>query len=45
MWVQSLGQEDSLEEYMAIHPVFLLENPLDRGVWEVTVHKVTKSLT
>ena len=29
--VQSLGQEDPLEKGMATTPVFLLENPMDRG--------------
>ena len=38
--VQSLGQEDPLEKEMAT-----LSNTLamDRGVWWVTVHGVTKS--
>ena len=32
MWVQSLGQEDPLEEGMATHSSILyLENPVDRG--------------
>ena len=26
-------------------PVFCLENPLDRGVWQVAVHRVAQSLT
>ena len=26
-------------------PVFLPENPMDRGAWEASVHRVTKSLT
>ena len=30
--VQSLGQEDLLEEEMATHSS-CLENPMDRGVW------------
>ena len=30
--VQSLGQEDPLEEGMGT-PVFLPENPIDRGAW------------
>ena len=25
--------------------VFLLENPMDRGAWQVTVHGITKSWT
>ena len=39
--VQSLGQEDPLEKKMAT----CLENPIDRGVWGVRVHRVTKSWT
>ena len=43
--VQSLRQKDPLEEEMATHtPVFLLENPTDRGAWWATVHGVTKEL-
>ena len=42
-WVRSLGQEDSLEKEMAIHSSILaLENPMDRGVWQATVHGVTR---
>ena len=44
-WIWSLGGEDSLEEGMATTPVFCLENPTDRGAWQVTVHRVTKSQT
>ena len=41
--VQSLGREDSLEKEMAIHSSILaLENPMDRGVWQATVHGVTR---
>ena len=43
--VQSLGQGDPLEEGMATHSVFLLENPRHRGAWWATVHGVTKSQT
>ena len=32
-WVQSLGWEDPLEEGWQPTPVFLLENPMDRGAW------------
>ena len=42
--VQSLDQEDSLEEGMATH-YSCLENPTDRGVWQAIVHKVAKSPT
>ena len=46
MWVQSLGQEDPLEEEMKnslqnSH----LENPMDRGAWRAAVPGVTKSKT
>jgi len=43
--VQSLGQKDSLEKKMATHSIFLLENFIDRGVWQCAVHKVTQSGT
>ena len=32
--VQSLSQEDPLEEGMATHSSVVLENPLDRGAWQ-----------
>ena len=35
MLVRSLGQEDPLEEEIATTPVFLQENPMDRGAWQV----------
>ena len=35
-WVQALGQEDLLEEGMAIHASILLENRMDRGGWQAT---------
>ena len=46
-WVQSLGQEDPLEEDTATHSMslFLPENPMDRGAWQATVHRVSKSRT
>ena len=40
-----LGQEDRLEEEMATHSSTFLENPMDRGVWWATVHRVTKNWT
>ena len=44
--VQSLGQEDPLEEEMATHSsIFCLENPMDRGAWWATVCGVAKSWT
>ena len=44
--VQSLGQEDPLEEGIG-NPLqcSCLENPTDRGGWQATVHRVTKSWT
>ena len=44
IWVQSLGREDPLEEEMATH-ASSLENLLDRGAWQATVHGATKSRT
>ena len=43
--VQSLGQEDTLEEGMATHSSIysFLKNPIDRGAWQATVHGVAKS--
>ena len=37
-----MGLEDPLEEGM-VTPVFLLENPMDRGDWWATVQRVTES--
>ena len=45
MPVQSLGQEDPLQEGLAAHSFSCLENPMDRGAWWATVHRVTKSPT
>ena len=46
MWVQSLGHEDLLEEEMAIHSSILAwKNPMDRGAWQATIHRVTNSQT
>ena len=45
-WVQSLGQEDPLEEGMGTHPSILAWRiPMDRGAWKAAVHRVTKSQT
>ena len=48
--VQSLGQEDPLENGMATHSSILenssrLENSMDRGAWWTTVHGVSESWT
>ena len=46
MQVRSLGQEDPLEEGIATHSSILAcRTPKDRGAWQATVHKVTKSQT
>ena len=46
LWVRSLGQDDPLEEGMATQSSILaLKNPMDRGVWQATAHRVTQSWT
>ena len=41
--VGSLGWEDPLEESMAIHSNILARRiHMDRGVWQATVHGITK---
>ena len=46
MWVQALDQEDPLEKEMASHSKYsCLENPMDRGAWQATVHSIAKSQT
>ena len=50
MWVRSLDWEDPLEEGMATHSSILayrilLENPMDRGAWQASVHTVANSWT
>ena len=43
-WVQSLGQEDPLEEGMATHySILAWQIPMDREAWWATVHGVTRS--
>ena len=43
-WVQSLSQEDPLEEVMAPHSsVLAWRIPMDRGAWWARVHGVAKS--
>jgi len=42
-WVQSLGQEDPLEEEMANSFIILAWKISWRGAWWATVHRVAKS--
>ena len=45
-WVRSLDWEDRLEKGMATHSSILVWRvPMDRGAWQATVHKVSKSRT
>ena len=45
-WIRSLGREDPLEEGMATHSSTLAWRiPMDRGTWQATVQRVTKSRT
>ena len=45
-WVRSLGWEDPLGEDMATHSSILAWRiPMDRGAWQATAHRVTKSQT
>ena len=45
-WVQSLGQEDPPEKEMATHSRILAWRiPMDRGDWQASVHRITKSWT
>ena len=43
--VRSLGWEDALEEGMSTHSIFLVGNPMDRGSWQATGHRVIQSQT
>ena len=43
-WVPSLGWEGPLEKGMVTH-FSILENSMDRGAWQTTVHGVVKSQT
>ena len=51
MQVQSLGQEDpgggngNLFQPGESHGQRSLENPMDKGIWQAIVHRVTKSWT
>ena len=42
MWVQSLGQEDPLEDGNPLQ-CSCLKNPMGRGACKATVHRVAKS--
>ena len=45
-WVRSLGWEDTLEKGTATHFQYSgLENFVNRGAWQATVHGITKSWT
>ena len=45
-WVQSLCLEDPLEEGMETHfSILTWGTPMDRGAWQATVHRVSKSWT
>ena len=45
-WIRSLSWEDPLEKDMATHSSILAWRiPMDRGAWQVTVHRVTKCWT
>ena len=45
-WVQSLGQEDSLEEGIVTYAcIFAWRIPMERGAWWATVYVVAKSWT
>ena len=45
-WVQSLGQEDALEEGMATHSSILVWRiPWTIGAWRATVYGIAKSQT
>ena len=42
----SLDWEDPWREGMTAHSsIFAMENPMDRGAWRATVHRVTESDT
>ena len=45
MWVQSLGQEDPLGRHGILLQYSCLENPMNRGAWQTTVHRASKSKT
>ena len=41
--VWSLGRENPLEEGMVTHSSILAEDPMDRGAWLATTHRIAKS--
>ena len=43
--VQSLHRADPLEGRATRSSILALENPMDRGAWQATVHRVTQSRT
>ena len=44
--ILSLGREDSLVKEMATHSIILAWRiPMDRGIWQATVHKIAESAT
>ena len=43
-WVQSLGWEDPMEKGM-VTQYSCVQNPMDGGAWQATVHGVPKSRT
>ena len=46
MQVQALSQEDPLKKEMVTHfSILALENSMDRGAWQATVHRVPNSWT
>ena len=43
-WLRFLGRGDPLEEGMTTHSsVLAMENPVNRGDWQATVHRMAKS--
>ena len=41
--VQSLGKEDPLEKEIATYSsIVAMENPMDRGAWQATMHGVAR---
>ena len=45
-WALSLGGEDPLEKGKATHFSILAQRiPMDRGAWQVTVHRIAESDT